>query len=222
MWSDAWLVCRKDLRLEAAGKVATLHVLPFVLTVVMLYGFALDANDTVLRTAGPGLFWVAVLFAAVLLVQRSSAVEQADGLTDALRLSGLSAAGIFLGKSAALFCQLAVVEAVLTASVVVFLGQSLSGIPLLVSSALLATVAIAAAGSIYGPLAAAMSGRETVLPLLLLPILAPVLLCATRAAAIATGEGVGGGWPWVAMLAMLGGTYVLLGAATSGPLLEET
>ncbi len=202
--------------------MATLHVVPFVLSVVMLYGFALDANDTVMRSASPGLFWVAILFAAVLLVQRSASVDRADGLADALKLSGLSAPGIYLGKTAALFIQLVVVDLVLGVAMAVFLGQSPTGAALLAASAATATLAIAAAGSIYGPLAAGMSGRETVLPLLLLPVLAPVLLCATRAASIAMGDGVGSGWPWVAMLGMLGGTYVLIGAATSGPLLEET
>jgi heme exporter protein B len=222
MWRDAWLVCRKDLRLELRSRVATLHVVPFVFIVVMLFGFALDANDTVMRLAAPGLFWVAVIFAALLMIQRSAMVDRVDGLTDALKLSGLSATGIFLGKTAALFAQLVAIEVVLGVAVVVFLGQSLGGAALLAGSVATATIAIAAVGSIYGPLAASMSGRETVLPLLLLPVLAPVLLCATRAASIALGDGIGRGWPWVAMLAMLGGTYLLIGAATSGPLLEET
>ena len=39
---------------------------------------------------------------------------------------------------------------------------------------------------------------------------------------VAMGRGVGSGWPWVGMLGMLCGIYVVLGALTSGPLLDET
>ena len=81
---------------------------------------------------------------------------------------------------------------------------------------------VEAAGSLYGPLAAGLRGRESVLPLLILPILAPVLLAATRAFDVAFGTVVGAGWPWVAMLGMLAATYVLAGAATAAVVLEET
>ena len=72
--------------------------------------------------AAAGLFWVAVLFAAVLAVQRSFALEATDGARDGLRLSGLDPAGIFLGKAAAVAVQLVVLEVLLTAGVVLLYG----------------------------------------------------------------------------------------------------
>jgi len=66
---EALLIAGKDLRLEARSRVAANHVLPFVLAVVLLFGFALDPDSGILRRATPGLFWVTVLFAAVLLVR---------------------------------------------------------------------------------------------------------------------------------------------------------
>ena len=44
-----------------------------------------------------------------------------------------------------------------------------------------ALMALAAVGTLYGGLAAGAKGRETLLPLLLLPVVAPVLIGATRA-----------------------------------------
>ena len=93
MWRDAALVAGKDLRLELRSRVTTNQVLPFALLVLLLFGFALDADRPVLDRATPGLFWLAVLFSTLLAVQRSFAVEAADGNRDALRLSGLSPAG---------------------------------------------------------------------------------------------------------------------------------
>ena len=74
------------------------QVLPFAVLVLMLFAFALDPDRGVLERATPGLFWVAVLFSSVLTLQRSFGVEAEDGVLDALRLSGMSPAGIYLGK----------------------------------------------------------------------------------------------------------------------------
>ncbi len=219
---DALLIAGKDLRLEARTRVGINHVLPFVGAIVMLFAFALDPNTGVLREATAGLFWVTVLFAAVLLIQRTFAVEQANGIPDALRLSGLRPAGIFLGKAISLFAELVAVEVVLVGAVIVLYGVRLRGAALLIVTALAATLAISAVGSVYGPLASGLRVSETALPLLLLPVLAPVLLAATRAFEIALGNAVGGGWPWVGMLGIVAGVYLTLGVAVWGPLLEET
>ena len=222
MLADAWLIAGKDLRLEARSRVAVTQVVPFVLAVVVLFAFALDPDSGALRRATSGLFWVTVLFASVIIVQRAFAIEREDGITDALRLSGLAPAGIFLGKVISLVVQLLVVEVLLALAMVIFYDVSLGGLALLVTVTVIATVAIAAAGSIYGPLAAGLRVRDTLLPLLLLPVLAPVLLGATRAWEIALGRGVGGGWPWAGMLGIFAVVYLTFGMAVWGPLLEET
>ena len=220
--ADARLIAGKDLRTEARTRVGINHVLPFVFAVVLLFGFALDPDSGLLRRASSGLFWVTVLFAAVLLVQRSFAIERQDGVGDSLRLAGLRPAGIFLGKVASLFVQLLVVEVAMAVCIVVFFDARLRGLGLLVVSAVAATVGIGAAGSVYGPLVAGLRVRESVLPLLLLPALAPVLLAATRAFEIALGAATGGGWPWAGMLGIVAALYLTLGIALWGPLMEET
>ncbi|MFN8051897.1 MAG: heme exporter protein CcmB [Acidimicrobiales bacterium] len=221
MLRDAWLVCRKDLRIERRSRVTFHHVLPFVLTVVMLFAFALDANSAILRRASSGLFWVTVLFAANIVTQRVSAVDRADGIGDAMRLSSLQPAGVFLGKALALFVQLTLTEVVLAVLMLVSYDVRVSGVALILASIPLGTVAVAAVGAIYGPLAAGLGGKESVLPLLMLPALAPVLLAATSAFGVAFGTTVGPGWRWVAMLGMLSAIYVVVGMATSAALLEE-
>jgi heme exporter protein B len=220
--ADAGLVARKDLKIELRSRVALGQVLPFVVAVLLLFAFALDAESPLLRRATPGVFWVTTLFAAVLIVQRSFAAERADGILDALRLSGLAPAGIFLGKAAALTVQLLVIEAVLFVGIVVLYDVTLSQIGLLAVTTIAASVAIAGAGAIYGPMAAGTRARDTALPLLMVPALAPVLLGATQAFGIALGHGVGGGWSWAAMLGIFAVAYLALGALVWGPLLEET
>src|SRR5438094_4967889 len=176
VWHDTALVAGKDLRIEARSRVATNQVAPFALLVLVLFAFALDPDRGVLRRAAPGLFWVAVLFSALLAIQRSFALESADGARDGLRLSGLDPAGIFLGKLGAVAVEVLALQAVLAAGVAVMFGTRLHGVVLLGATCLAATAGLAAAGTIYGALAAGLRARETLIPLLLLPVLSHVLL----------------------------------------------
>ena len=222
MWRDAALVAGKDLRLEARSRVTTNQVLPFALLVLVLFAFALDSDRDVLNRLAPGLYWLAVLFSSLLAVQRSVTVESDDGARDALRLAGLDGAGIFLGKAGAVAVQLLALELVLAGGVVVLYDSSLQGPAVLVLTCLLGTAGLAAAGTVYGVLAAGLRVRETLLPLLALPALAPVLLAATRASEAALAGTSADAWPWVRLLAVFAAVYAAFGVLAFGPLLEES
>lgn len=221
MFRDAALVAGKDLRIEARSRVATNQVLPFAFLVLVLFAFALDADRGALSQVAAGLFWVAVLFAGLLAVQRSFALEAGDDARDALRLSGLDGSGVFLGKAGAIAAQLLALEALLAVGVVVLYDVTIRGAVLLVATCLLATAGIAAAGTVYGAVAAGLRVRDTLLPLLVLPVLAPVLLAAARASEAALQISSGGGWPWVRLLGVFSAIYVAFGIVAFGPLLEE-
>ena len=72
--------------------------------------------------------------------------------------------------------QLVVLEVVLAVGVIVLYDVHLQSPVLLVLTCLAATVGLAAAGTLYGIIAAGLRVRDTLLPLLVLPVLAPVLL----------------------------------------------
>lgn len=219
--SDAVLVARKDLLLERRAKIGIGQVLPFAILVLLLFAFALDPDRGILKLATPGLFWVTVLFSAVLTLQRSFALEAEDGILEALRLSGMSPAGIYLGKVTALTIELLLLEAVLVLGVAVLYDTKFLGIPLLFAIALLATLGIAGAGAVYGALAARLRSRETLLPLLLLPLLAPVLIAATRGCEVSLEREAMSGWPWAALLGIFALVYLTLGSFLFRPLLED-
>ena len=218
-------IASKDLRIEWNSRILVNQVAPFAAIVMVLFAFALD-NDGILQRVAPGLVWLATLFSMLVVIQRSFAVESADGALDALRVAGVDPGAIFLGKSIALAVQLVVLEVLLifTAVVLYTVEISVAGLGLLVVTVAVATVGLAAVGTLYGGLAAGVRGRETLLPLLLLPVVAPVLIGATRATESAFGSGgatIGEGWPWVGLLAVFAVLFVAVGSVAFGPLVDE-
>lgn len=222
MFRDAGLVAGKDLRIELRSRVTTNQIAPFAVLVLFLFAFGLDPDRGLLTRATPGLFWIAVLFCSLLAVQRSFALEAADGGRDTLRVSGLDPAGIFVGKALAVAVELAAVETVLFVGVVVLYDAQLSGAVQLLLTCVLATIGLAAAGTVYGVVAAGLRVRETLLPLLVLPVVAPVLLAGTEAWEAALNDVPSEGWPWIRLLAVFAAVYTVVGVAAFGFILEET
>lgn len=222
MWRDVVLVAGKDLRIEWRSRVTFSQVVPFAGLVLVLFGFALDANRPVLERATSGLFWITIMFVTTLAVQRSTSIETTDGARRALLLAGVEPVAVFAGKAAAVAVQLLAVELVLVGGIVVLYGAEIDSFLLVVATCLVATVGIAAAGTLLGALVAGVRARETVLPILLLPVLAPVLIGATRAFDNALGSVAVDGWAWIGMLAGFGLINLVLGALSYGVLLEET
>ncbi len=225
-WRIAWLIVRKDLRIEARSRVITNQVLPFAGVTMVIFGFALDANTEVLQLVAPGLVWLATMFSLLLLVGRTFSIETDDGALDAMRVAGVDPRAIFAGKVAGLAIQLLVLEVVLGVAAIVLYGETvrLAGVVLLVTTMFVATCGLAAVGTLYGGLAAGSRGRETLLPLLTRPAVAPVLIGATRAVESALGTGaaeLSDGWQWVSLLAVFAVAFGVGGSLAFGPLIDE-
>ena len=222
MLHDALLIARKDLRVEWRSRIIINQIAPFTLLIVVLFGFALDADTQTLRDTAPGLFWVAVLLVALLAIQRGTAIETVDSAHQRILLSELDPAAVFAGKAAALCVQLLALEVLLAAAVIVLFDVSVGDPVLMVAGAVVATVGIAAAGTIYGVLAVGLGVRDTLLPILLLPVLAPVLIGATRTFGDAFDRVDADGWAWLGMLGAFAVIYIVFGLLTYGILLEES
>ncbi len=221
LWADIALVAAKDLRIEWRSRVTFSQVVPFAALVLVVFGFALDADRATLRAATGGLFWAAVLFVAIVAVQRSTGLETSDGARRALLLAGIEPAAVFAGKTLAVAVELLVVEALMLGGVTVLYDARVASWPLTLVTCVAATIGISAAGSLLGALVAGVRARETVLPILLLPVLAPVLIGATRAFDDALGTVAVDGWTWLGLLVTFAVINIVAGVLAYGALLEE-
>ena len=221
MLRDALLVAGRDLRIEARSKVALWQVLPFAVLVLLLFAFALGPGPTLLKESAPGLFWLALLFSSVLAAQRSLAIEGSEATKESTRLMGLDPAGIFLGKTAALVVELAALEVVLMAGVILLFHVSVCSWWLLVSSLVIAAVGLSSVSVLYGSLAGGARMRATLLPVLVLPILAPVLIAGAKCFSASVAGGTSGGSRWLLVLAVFSVVYSVLGIVLYGPMEES-
>src|ERR1700684_978037 len=97
----AGILLGKELRLEFRSRELLSATIIFALVVVVLFSFAFDPTAAESRRYGPGLLWIAFLFAGSLMLNPSFSREQNNETLDALRLAPISPFPILLGKMVA-------------------------------------------------------------------------------------------------------------------------
>ncbi len=221
MFKAAKVIALKDLRIELRSRVVFNQILPFVAVILILFAFAFDKYPTFLERVTPGLYWITTLFASMLALQRSFSLEAENGAKDALILYGLDPAGIYIGKLLAVLVEMAILEMFLALGIVFLYSAHLQELPDLAFSALVGTLGILAVGVTFSAMTSASKAKETVLPLLLLPVVAPVLLSGTKAWENEIAGKAGLGDPWVGLLILFAVAFLALGTLTFGSVLEE-
>jgi heme exporter protein B len=219
---QAALVARKDLRIEIRGRSTLAATVPFAGTLLIVFGLSLGPGRTLLQETAPGLMWLAVLFSSVLAFRQAYQSEGEDGALEGLVLSPLDRAAIFLGKGGAVIAQLLVLEAVVVLLVTTLFGLTLGHDPMVVAGAFaLGTIGLGAVGSLFGVMNESPKARESVFPLLLLPLATPVLLAGVKATALAAAGRGGQAGSWLGLLVAFDCAFLAIGTLVYGQLLEE-
>src|ERR1700684_4365462 len=112
-WQAASTILFKEVRAEFRARELLNTTFIFALVVVVLFSFAFDPTAAESRRFGPGLLWIAFLFAGTLMLNPSFAREQANDTLQALRMAPISSFALLLGKILANFVFLLAAELVL-------------------------------------------------------------------------------------------------------------
>src|SRR5271155_4898764 len=111
--SNTTVLLGKELRTEFRSRELLTTTIVFILIVIVLFSFTFDPTSSESRRFGPGLLWLAFLFAGSLMLQPSFQREQINDTLAALRLSPIDPFSILAGKMAANFLFLLLVELIL-------------------------------------------------------------------------------------------------------------
>ncbi len=198
----AAILLTKELRLEFRTRELLSTTIVFALVVVVLFSFTFDPTAAESRRYGPGLLWIAFLFAGSLMLHPSFGREQLNDTLDALRMAPVPSFAILLGKMLANFVFMSVAEVALVPVFAVLYNVSLSGVVgRLVVVLALGTLGLVVTGTVFSAISAHARMRELLLPLLLLPILTPLLIAAVEATASLLTEQPELNRAWVAFIA---------------------
>jgi heme exporter protein B len=194
-WGDVTAIAVKDLRTEVRARHAATVIAPFVATFVIVFGLAVGPGVSLLRQTVPGLVWLTALFAVVLAARRSYESEFADDAVTGLLLAPIEKSVVFLGKAAALSLQiLALLAGVLTLIGLLYGFPPTASVGAMALTVLLGAPALGALGALLGAVAGSSRTRESVLPSLLFPLAAPLLLAAGGATVAALRGSVATHW----------------------------
>jgi heme exporter protein B len=193
------------------------------LVLVLLLEMQVDLGPQEKQQVVSGLLWLDVFFAGTLIVDRSLAGEREEGCWRSLLLYPISPTAVFFAKTAVIVLALVLLECVLVPAFVVF-----SNVPLLrrpwgfMMVALLTNLGYASVGVVVSAATAQLSHRGSLLPLLLLPLLAPVLLSAAAATRFLVATHLEDQWwRWVQLLGCFTVLFTALGALIFEFVIEE-
>jgi heme exporter protein B len=171
----------KELRTEFRSRELLTTTIVFILMVMVLFSFTFDPTYTESRHFGPGLLWLAFLFAASLMLQPCFLREQNNDTLSALRLSVSDPFAIFLAKLIANTLFLLFTELLMLPIFAILYNVPVLGVlGQLVAVFFLGSLGVSIAGTALSAISAQARMRELLLPLLLLPLLTPVLVSSTQ------------------------------------------
>jgi len=174
-------IAAKDLRLVLSGGVGLVQPVLLGLLLIFVFSLSRPAGEVTPESAAAGIFWLATLFAQVLIFNTLYSQEEVTGARKALLLAPVPPQAVWLGKCLAGGALLLASQLVFAPAAVVFLSQGLFGSWLGALGALVMVDAgIVVLGSLLGALSQGQAARESLLSIILFPLLIPVLLAGIR------------------------------------------
>ena len=171
----------KDLKTEVRTKERLSAMCFFAFLIVLVFNFAFKPGSAIMKSAAPGIFWIAVTFAGLMGLTRSFTMERNNDCLMGLLLTPADRGAIYLGKMLANLITMLVMEALVLPLLVLFLNIDLwSCMPQILLPVFLGSLGFAAVGTLFAAMSINTRLQEALLPMLTLPILVPALLAAVE------------------------------------------
>ena len=176
----AWLFW-KDLLLELRRRESLLAMFFFGTLLLFIFHFAFDIALEKAAEMAPGLLWLAIVFSGTLGLMQLFQAERENRCLEALLLSPIDRATIFLSKVLFNLTLMVLLEIVVLPLFWVLFNLTLwERLPFLFLYGLLGTIGFCVLGTLFSAMTLTARGREILLPLLLLPLMIPVILATIR------------------------------------------
>jgi heme exporter protein B len=175
---------RKDLLLHWRTRAQVAAVYGFGASALLLFSFAVGPDAAVLREHAAGFLWLGLLLSSTLTLAESFHAEMEHRALEGLLLLPASARALYYAKALANALALAALGMGLVPVMVVLYDAATPRVPALFGIVLLGSAGLSAPGTLYAAMTSQARARQTLLPLLLFPLVVPVLLAAVKATAL--------------------------------------
>jgi heme exporter protein B len=186
----------RDVRLAARAGGSAMLALAFFAAVATLVPLGVGADLQLLAKIAPGVLWVAAVLAALLALDRLFQADFEDGSLDLIALAPTPLEMTAAAKIAAHWLTTGLPLTLLSPVLAVMFG--LQTPRALFVSLLVGTPAVSAIGAIGAGLTLSIRRGGLILPLIVLPLLAPAVIFGSGAA-----QDVGGALPLLAAFSLM-------------------
>lgn len=167
----------KDLLLELRSRERITSMGAFAVLAGVLFAFSIDTTAVRPQDVAAGLVWMTLVFGGLLGVGRTFHLEAEDGAFQGVLTSPTPKDAVFLAKTLANFVLLFVVSLLVLGVFALFfgvtLGQNLGWIVFVLALGSLGFVALT---TLFAAIASGTSMGETLLPVLVFPLLVPMVV----------------------------------------------
>jgi heme exporter protein B len=178
LWAIAW----KDLLIELRSRERIGSMAGFTALVGVLFEFAVDWTAVRPDQLASALIWLTVIFGGTLGLGRTFELEAQDEAFQGVLLTPAPRDALFLGKVLSNYVIVLIITLLVMAVFGVFFALDWGERPLLLFATIaLGMVGFVAVGTLFGAVSSGTAIGQTLLPVLLFPLLTPVVIYGTSA-----------------------------------------
>lgn len=220
----AWLIARKDLRVEVRSRELAYTTLFFAVACLLVFAFAFVREGQPIDNAAAGILWVTVAFSGTLALGRTFERERQTETLRALLLSPIERPSIYLGKLVSLLVLLFGVLVIIVPAVGLLFSAPLGRAPgLLLAIIVSGMIGFAAVGTLFAAMLVRAQSRDVLLPVVLYPMTMPALMGGMQGtgAIFAPEPNIALAQTWLSMLLFFDAVFITLALWTFGPVMSE-
>jgi heme exporter protein B len=167
----------KDLALELRTRERLGAMAAFAVLAAILFHYSIDSSQTRPQDVAAGLVWMTIVFGGLLGVGRTFQLEAQDGAMQGVLTSPTPKDAVFLAKTLANFIMLYAVAILVLGVFTLFFGLRFAGS----MGAVLLVLALGSLGfvaltTLFAAVSSGTSMGETLLPVLVFPLLVPMVI----------------------------------------------
>jgi len=213
---------RKELLIQWRTRSQFMAVFVFGATSLLLFSFGIGPNAEALRTFSSGFLWLGLLLSSTLTLAESFHAEMENRALEGLLLLPSNPRALYYGKALANWLQLTILGIALVPVMVVLYDAGTTALLELLLIIVLGAAGLAAPGTLYAAMTAQVRAKQTLLPLLLFPLIVPALLASVKATSLVIlGDPMRQVPSWIGLLSAFDLIYWSLCGLLFGRVIEE-